>query len=470
MRSLFCRRVFSSSLLPGADSFSDDPAAARRAGWLKRALSFSTLALLAATWRLWTPQTVFPRVPLLGAAGSVPAAIQWLLVGMTVGSLATSGLARSARVGQWALRVFAAALGGLLLCDQHRLQPWAYQAVMVALALANLPACRALTVVRVLTIGIYFYSGLSKLDYEFLHTLGQQFLAGLLACVGAHVADLPAAGRLVGALLFPLAELAIAGGFCLRRTRLAALCASLVLHAALLLVLGPWGLHHSLGVLLWNGYFILQNVLLFGERAARGEMSGEAERPAAEHAATEATRRAQDSAVSPAPVGPAGWATYAMIAVALLLPLGEPLGWCDAWPGWSLYSPSSERVVIFVHRRAADRLGGLAAMLKTPEEDDPWMQLQIDYWSLASLGAPLYPQNRFQLGVAEALGGGCQLGHWIQAIEFGRASRWTGQRERRKLAGTGQIAAAASGFWLNAHPDRPFKALPGYPSEPQPSD
>ena len=35
-----------------------------------------------------------------------------------------------------------------------------------------------------------------------------------------------------------------------------------MLHGLLLVILGPWGLDHKPGVLLWNAYFIVQDVLL----------------------------------------------------------------------------------------------------------------------------------------------------------------------------------------------------------------
>ena len=245
----------------------DVPVDSQHATWLRRALAAFTLAMLAATWRLWTVQSDFPRVPLAYAAAWCSPACEWFLIGLAIGALVIAMISNSERIWRAALGLFAVALVALIVLDQHRLQPWAYQAILVALALANCPRERGFALVRLLTASIYLYSGLSKLDFEFLHTLGQQFLTTLLGTVGASPDGWPQSWRLIAAAAFPLAEIVIAIGFCFRRLWLPALVGSVVLHGMLLVVLGPWGLNHSLAVLLWNGYFVVQNILLFGRPA-----------------------------------------------------------------------------------------------------------------------------------------------------------------------------------------------------------
>ena len=95
-----------------------------------------------------------------------------------------------------------------------------------------------------------------------------------------------------------------------------------------------------------------------------------------------------------------------MLAV-MVLPLLQPTAWFDMWPSWGLYAPSAERVLLLVHRRERDsarrersaagvcrRAGGrrrcLAGRAARPLGD-------------RALGAPIYPQSRTQLGVAQAV-------------------------------------------------------------------
>ncbi len=423
------------------------------------ALALFAIVLLSATWGLWTPQTVFPRVPLMYGARWIPSGVEWLLAGMVVGSL-TVAAAVSKPDWAWraALRVFVGAMASLMLIDQHRLQPWAYQAVLVALALANCPPPRGFALMRLLTVSIYFYSGISKLDYEFLHTLGQQFLAALLGVVGFSLDSWSQAGRLIAAAALPLAEIAVAGGFCFRRSWRAALVGSLFLHGGLLVVLGPWGLHHSLAVLIWNAYFMAQNVLLFAEAAP-----SHSPQPAA-------TPQRRDFPIAPQ----FDWArtsqlaTQAVLIAAVLLPLGEPWGWYDAWPSWSLYAPSSERVTLLVHRGALGQLGELARFAAPAAPDEEWIRLRTDRWSLERLSAPIYPQNRFQLGLAEAVGTALHLDHRIRAVEISRSDRLTGKRQHRILSGITEISAAADRFPLNGRPDGRFLPATGPEAAPAP--
>ena len=173
-------------------------------------------------------------------------------------------------MGRRSLVAFAGALVFLALADQHRLQPWAYQFLLLALVLAVLPVSEAIAWGRLLTASIYFYSALSKLDGTFLESGGGQIVAGLLTFL--HAADqLSELSQRVLAGTLAVGELLVAIGLCWRRSRRAAFLASLVMHVLLLAALGPWGAQNKPGVLLWNVFFIVQNVVIFGfagERAA----------------------------------------------------------------------------------------------------------------------------------------------------------------------------------------------------------
>ena len=50
--------------------------------------------------------------------------------------------------------------------------------------LALAPARPGIVLLRVLTIGVYFHSALSKIDDLFLHGVGQDFLRALLGVAG----------------------------------------------------------------------------------------------------------------------------------------------------------------------------------------------------------------------------------------------------------------------------------------------
>lgn len=402
----------------------------------RRVWSASALALLAATWKLWTPQHAFPQVPVLAELGKLPDVIDWIALGGTLLALVTV-LVAPARSVLWrqGLVVFVVATALLMAIDQHRFQPWAYQFLIVAVVLATATPRAAFALLRWLTIGIYLWSAWSKCDMTFTHNLGQQFLNSVFSWAGFET--WPKLLRLVLASLFPTFEVLVAVLLCFPRWWPKAVWASVVLHLVLLLVLGPFGLQHKPGVLLWNIYFIAQNLILF--RAASPVVVRDDELPHDE---------------------PIAAAALYVVAGALIWPLVETWNYCDHWPAWSVYAPRVERTSFFVHRSEKDRLPAeLQTFLEQATDDENWYLVRLDRWSLELLDTPLYPQNRFQ--VAGAAGVIHQFGLIrFRIVWFGTADRWTGKRVSNTLASLNELEAAAKAYVLGCRTVRPLVFTP----------
>lgn len=425
---------------------------ASRYRWVHTSWALFGILLMLATWRLWIPQRVYPQIPLLAPASFLPVACQWGAAVIALFSLLVTWILvmRGGRGIAWPALVYLTAMLLLFLTDQHRLQPWAYQWTIYALVFAWLPADRdagrpALGLLRLVTLSIYFYSALGKFDYQFLHSVGQQFLGVVVGFLGIGeqtLADWPRWLRLGLAAAFPCGELLIVVALLVPKWRRAGVRAAMVLHAALLLVLGPWGLRHQPGVLIWNAFFIAQVWLLFsgsgtGDSAASGASSHDAARPP-----TADSRAA-----------PRKWLPTGAVLAVVCLPLLEPWGGFDHWPSWGLYSPRNSRVQVEVHRAGIEQLPAeLQAFLADVDDSINWVPLKIDDWSLAALSVPIYPQDRFQLGVAEAIATRYRLDRTIRVHVRGMSDRWTGARSEKTLSGRQQIVAAANRFRLNAHP------------------
>jgi len=409
---------------------------------LRRLTMFAGLVLIGATWRLWTPQTIFPRVPSFRAFGSLPAAFEWvcfvLLVAATAVGLCAPELSRARRTG---LVLFVIALVGMALADQHRLQPWAYQFAIVALILSVSSAKRGLALLRLLVISIYFHSALSKCDYSFLHTQGQTFLSALVEVFGGSTDGWPIGTKTVLAGFFPVGEFLVAIGLCIPRCRRWALYAAIIMHLLLILIVGPWGLGHKPGVLIWNLYFIGQDLVLFStlsQRRSNRRKAYEINSPRSGQSALLRTARAGVD----------------MIVVAvLLLPFLEPFGRFDVWPSWGLYATKPERVNVFVDSVSVERLPESLKRYVGPSQfADDNHRFYIDRWSFDALNVPLYPQSRFQVGVALALAEKYELAEGIRIEIETAADRWTGKRDMRRFEGVSEIPQAADGFVLNSRP------------------
>ena len=406
---------------------------------LVRVVAAAGLLLLAVTWRLWTPQTVFPQVPFIHRAGSLPAFFQWIGLGLMFAgllcALLSAGKNPKSRAG---LILFSAATVGMVMADQHRLQPWAYQLSIAAVVLAFVPGKHALALLRMLTVSLYFHSAVSKLDFSFLETNGQDLVSGLLGTVGLSLEYCSPATRRMAAAMLPVGELLVAFALCSGTLRRLGFYGSIAMHALLLIALGPLGMNHMPGVLIWNGYFILQNWLLFGRHLHSGrEVDVLAPRPAAACAKLSSCSR---------------W-TEALVVAVVLLPLLESLDRIDHWPAWAVYAAHPERVRIYVHNDHVARLpDSLRKHVESPKPFDPWRRVRADSWSLDVLQVPIYPQGRFRLGVAIGIARACDADMEIRIVMDSRANRWTGERTSRVLNGTRELLGETSRFWLNVQP------------------
>lgn len=400
-----------------------------RLSWASRGLAIGGLALLGVTWPLWRGTSDFPQVPLLSGARAVPTVVDAILLAALLASWACTLIRPPPqRAGRVALGTASIALAALMLLNQHRIQPWAWEFLLVGLLLAVGGARTGLLTWRWLVISIYVWSALSKLDATFFTSHGPFLLEGLLKALGQPraLALWSEAARWRLAAAIPLGELLIAVALLVPRLRMLGLVGSIAMHSILLLALGPGGHGHQPGVLLWNLFFIGQNLLLFGQ-------------PAPNRTGWQDLR-------------PGEWAAVVVGLAAVLFPALEPIGRCDHWPGWVVYASRPERVYVFVAEADADTLSAEAQHFLEPATPwEPWRQLRIDRWSLASTLAPIYPQDRFAVGIALAIAEGRGTPH-VRVLRESAADRWTGQRTTSEFVGTTAVAEYSQAFRLNAQP------------------
>lgn len=433
---------------------------------LKINLGIFSLVLLGTTWLLWTPQTSFPQIPLMAWVSRLPAGMDWLtfLIMLTAaGTLLLLSLAAfcgklpdrepGPRIQTWCGVLFLLAYLLSVLFDQHRLQPWTWQFALIFLLLTCLTPRRAIRMFRLLVISIYFYSALSKCDASFVQTLGRQLAAGLFHAIGISTEFWSPETLGWIAAAFPLGELLVAVGLFFRRTRTIALTAAIGMHVCLMLAIGPWGLNHYQGVLIWNVYFIIQDLLLFLNNPALERNRSTAD-----------SDQAADLSLSLRRVTGLERGALLLVWLAILAPLFEPTGYFDHWPAWGLYASRHDRVVLLVDENARAELpAALQPFVDPPQPLSRWCRVRVERWSLAELGVPLYPQARFQLGTAIAVGRyldrrppASEAEPQIKVFFEGAAGRWSGKRKVSEYTGLKEVESLSRRFWVNALP-RPMK-------------
>lgn len=416
--------------------------------WIDHSLLFRLLALgylmlVAVTWPLWIPQTVFPQVPLISMAAQIPSSVEWSLLIALLAALGGMLLIGKQKYCRWAALLTAICTIGLVCLDQHRLQPWVWQFLILSLVLAAADASTARTVWRWLVIGIYAWSGWSKLDQGFYFQHGPFLLEGLFKSLGLiNVFRFwPETIRFAAAGMIPLFELLIAAGLCWPRTRRLAVYAAALMHVGLLLALGPFGHSHQPGVLVWNVFFLSQNWMLFcGVNQSGKVIDGPLMVGAMP---TDRTARIRNSLAR------------LVVIAALIWPVLEPFGLCDHWPAWAVYAARPERVTVYLAEEEVEKLpANLKQYVGSQMVFDEWYEwhpFRIDRWSLDEVYVPLYPQDRFQVGVALGLVRRLQL-QKIRIIIEGPAYWWIGKRSVREYVGPESIEKLADSFRFGARP------------------
>lgn len=374
----------------------------------------SAILLILVTWPVWWPGGEVDRYPSLPWVSILESSdvFVWLRI-FTIGCLACLFAVVTQRMSPklgWIGVVIC--LGWSFLMDQHRLQPWAYQTAIYAVVFAS---CNQIWKHRLLTLlaaSVYFYSGLGKLDFQFAHTVGQEFLRLMLSPVREV---LPAIDPVVTpklALLFPAIEISAAMGLMVKPLRIWASWILIAMHGMLILILGPWAADHSAGVLVWNAILMGQAYLLF----IRSHDSELRQRIAGKHSF---------------PIVAAS-----VVGLAMVAPIGERWGYWDHWLSWSLYSPHTSRASIQLHASCLDRLPmELRDYVLEDRDGDRWHRLSIENWSLESRRVPIYPQARYQLQLARWIAKAAAIDREIRVTKLSVSDRWTGVRQEKQLLG-----------------------------------
>ncbi len=413
-------------------------------------LSQLTLILLffqvAFTWPLWINSHDYPRISLLGMNFLIRPDLDifWLIVMGCAGSgliieniFRLWGGFRQKNLGEhhslssvfhFLWMILCIALLFVMLTNQQRIQAWAWQILLYGICFSTFMPAETMIWIRRLTISIYFYSAVSKLDASFLQSHGQVLLDGTLKLLPFEIA-LSESLRTAIVCSFPLVELLIAILLCFRLTRRWGWRLSLVLHLGLILILGPFGLNHHVPVLIWNAFFLLQNSLLF---AGGNFQSGEnGEKNVSRSRSRELLGRIA-------------------MAIALMFPATEWFNLCDVWPGWGLYASRGAKVQIYIERDDLKKLPTdvVQHCFRTAANPDH-ARLDLFRWSFAETNAPAYPEDRFLTAVALAVIQNYGVKDRFVFIYSGTANRWTGDREEVEISDLKTLQRFAEGFWLN---------------------
>lgn len=347
---------------------------AARIYWLKIAISLGFMASILLSLNLWISARFFPLTPVLNIFPPIPYPFDWILPLVLLALLAAIVLFSKPKYYVWAAVAVVAVLAFL---DQQRIQPWVFQYAFMLAAL-GLFSWRfddsdgrnaTLNISRLIVASIYFWSGLQKLNVEFITDV----FPWMISPITRHFPNSTMPAFYVFSALVPFIEMGIGIGLLSRRFRNIAIGLALAMCALVLSTIGPFGHNWNSVVWPWNITMVLLVFILFAK-------------------------------TNTVPLREILWVKNGAFHKIVLLVFGAmPLFYFfniwDSYPSWSLYSGTTNDLDIYLSDKTKALLP--AHIQKVVEVDEKGRSyITISEWSIAELNVPPYPETRIYRNVA----------------------------------------------------------------------
>ena len=237
--------------------------AENRLAWLRIAVAAGLVAGLLLSPNLWISTRSYPLTSLWDAVPPLPYPADYALFGLLVVLVTGVGIARGRAIG-W-LGIGALVMAAFFVVqDESRLQPWFYQycfmlAAFCLFGLSRVGALDALNACRLIVVATYFWSGLQKANASFIQTTHPWLVEPLTT----RLPDWAGSALLAGGYAVPMVEAVIGIGLLTRRFRRLAVMGALLMHAFIMLCIGPLGHDHNTVVWPWNFAMVAFVLILF---------------------------------------------------------------------------------------------------------------------------------------------------------------------------------------------------------------
>jgi hypothetical protein len=332
-----------------------------------RVVCVGFIASLALCPKLWMEDRLFPLVPVFDWL-NLPALVH---TGMYGGMFVCLGVLMWRPMTVWAAACLVALWFGLVLQDQMRLQPWAYQYVLMLVPLFWRDKREMLRVARMVIIAVYFWGGVHKFGAQFTSFYQGTLIAPWLTEEGGAFQDLL---RSAGGLI-PWIETAMALLLIFPVTRRAGVVLAWGTHVIILVWLGPLGQSINTVIWPWNmAMVVLVSALFWNWRL-----------PLLSLVELKAQRAV-------------GWVVFVLVWV---MPLFSIFGKWDKYLSFHLYSGHQQRVILALSPSGVEKMKNYEAFLLSKRFFDGMpKELELMPWAIYELNAPFVSEDRIAFAVA----------------------------------------------------------------------
>ncbi len=237
---------------------------------LIRSILFFWAVTRATGWGMWLADRSFPMAPPFEWMYAVPAEVHLLSALVTLFFMSWL-FQQPERWNTIPYLLLMAAMSDLL--DQNRWQPWEYLfATLLLVIYINRRNTNAMVgMIMFVVAALYFYSGVSKFHEGFLYSTWQPMFLKQLPELNTAVQH---SALMHLGYSIPLVETLAAVGLLFPGTRKQAAVLLMLMHAILLLLVGPTGMNYNWIIWPWNmGMIVLLYVLTFKTQGFKPETS-----------------------------------------------------------------------------------------------------------------------------------------------------------------------------------------------------
>ena len=320
------------------------------------------------SWKLWLTNHLFPLTPVLPFLEKTPNTISIALL-IVIFALTIFTIINQR---QKIIQALFFLLVIEVLIDQNRLQPWFYQYTLMFFLLMfygykkpnEKSATNILHVFRLVVCGIYFWSGMQKLNTDYFNDTAFWLMEPMGKYFGSAFAH--KLGTAAGAI--PYFEICLAFGLLIPKTRKYFLIPGILMHAYIILLMTPLGRNYNYVIIPWNGSMILFLLLLFN-KSNRFNFS-------------ETFKSVK---------------TIPQKIVFALFWIMPSLSFFDKWDSYlssSLYCGNSDNAYLYLKeeqkKSLPDELQKMCQFDSTNQTD----YLYINNWSMLEMNVPAYPEKR----------------------------------------------------------------------------
>jgi len=389
--------------ISAAEYFSLTPAL--RIFWLKVVLCLAFLAGLLLSIKLWLTSRSYPLSPVFEALPAVPFPFDYFLfVALLVLLILIIILARPRR---WIV-TFIILAGLLSLWDQSRWQPWFYQYTLMFAAMSfyswgqpNVEEQEALlNTCRLIVIAIYFWSGIQKINFSFLHEIFPPLINPFLHLIFRVKIAFPA----LLSIVVPVSEISIGIGLLTRKFRRISVLLALITHASILLLFIPFRRNDV--VWPWNMAMASFVFILFWQTKVLS--------------------------FKDILLAPKNHAHKIAVALFVVMPLFSFFNLWDSYLSSSLYSGNVAQAIIIMSEPVKNRLPA-GVQHYCLRSSDGREVLIINKWSYEELNVPSYPEPRVFKNIARQICGYAENPSEVILKIYEKPNWLSGFREQRSV-------------------------------------